>query len=70
VKSAAMRTNVSKQAMRQPTVASPPSVCVDSNTTRLSEDRVEGPHSAFFSETRISDLVHYIHTHTQTYESP
>jgi len=45
---------------------------VDSNSTRLSEARVEGARSALSCETGSSDPIHHIDTHTQTYkfESP
>jgi len=43
-------------------------VCVDLSSN--SAARVEGERSGVFCVTRSSDLIHHIHTHTQTYESP
>ena len=47
-KSTAMRTHASNQATRPSTMASLASVCVDSNSTRIIEARVEGARSASF----------------------
>jgi len=47
-KSAAMRTHTSNQATQPSTTASLASVCVDSNSTRMTEARVEGARSAIF----------------------
>ena len=48
----AIRTHASSQATRPPTPTSPASVCVDSNSTRMSETRVEGVRSAIFSRDK------------------
>jgi len=56
-KSAAMRTHASNQATRPPTTASLASVCVDSNSTRMTEARVEGAWSAIFLRDKIFDFI-------------
>jgi len=63
-KSVAMRTHDSNQATRAPTAARLALVFVDSNSTRMAEARVEGARSAIFCETRSSDPIHHIHTHS------
>ena len=47
-KSPAMRTHSSNQATKPPTPTSPASRCVDSNSTRMTETRVDGARSAIF----------------------
>jgi len=69
-KSAAMRTHASKRTTRSPTKAILPSVCVNLDSIRMSEARVEGARSAIFGKTRSSDPIHHVHTHTQTHKSP
>ena len=63
-KSPAMRTHASSQVMRPPTPTSPALVCVDSNSTRMSETRVEGVRSAIFFARQGVVIPFTMYTHT------
>jgi len=67
-KSATMRKHAPNQASRPPTTSSLASVCVDSNSTRVTEARVKKARSAIFFAKQgvVITFSTYTHTHKHT----
>jgi len=66
-KSATMRIHASNQSSRPPTTSSLASVCVDSNSTRVTEARVEKARSTILFAKQGVVIVFNTYTHTLKY---